>query len=225
MIEVGIKQVAERIHRRLQRYIEAQYHIKNATLIEERQRLLFEAGSISQRPFVEVTPSYAVCDGFASLKVPDPVRNLLTELAAWKPSIGVYPPYKHQADALEAYFRNGQDGSDLIVATGTGSGKTETFLYSILGMLAMEGTFRAKSFGMSGVRALLLYPMNALVSDQTARLRRLFGDERLSGTRAEHPILAFGRMRRTNAISRLSLNTSFGSKNQVRQRIMPWSRN
>jgi protein involved in ribonucleotide reduction len=91
MIEVGIKQVAERIHRRLQRYIEAQYHIKNATLIEERQRLLFEAGSISQRPFVEVTPSYAVCDGFASLKVPDPVRNLLTELAAWKPSIGVYP--------------------------------------------------------------------------------------------------------------------------------------
>lgn len=181
MNEIGIKQVAERIHRRLQRYLEAQYHIRNSDFIEERRMLLLEAGSISQRPFVEVTPSYAVCDGFAGLKIPDPVRELLTELAAWKPSIGVYPPYKHQADALEAYFRDGQDGSDLIVATGTGSGKTETFLYSILGTLAMEGTLRKRSFEKNGVRALLLYPMNALVSDQTARLRRLFGDERLSG--------------------------------------------
>jgi hypothetical protein len=181
MNEIGIKQVAERIHRRLQRYLEAQYHIRNSAFIEERRMLLFEAGSISQRPFVEVTPSYAVCDGFAGLKVPEPVRDLLSELATWKPSIGVYPPYKHQADALEAYFSDGQDGSDLIVATGTGSGKTETFLYSILGALAMEGTLRKKSFGKNAVRALLLYPMNALVSDQTARLRRLFGDERLSG--------------------------------------------
>ncbi len=142
--------------------------------------LLFEPGSISQRPFVEVTPSYAVLDGFGGLKIPDPVRSLLVELASWKQSIGVYPPYRHQADALEGYFRDGQDGSDLIVATGTGSGKTETFLYSILGALAMEATLRKQSFQRHAVRALLLYPMNALVSDQTARLRRLFGDERLS---------------------------------------------
>jgi ATP-dependent helicase YprA (DUF1998 family) len=182
MNEIGIKQVAERIHTRLQRYLEAQYHIKNPGFIEERRKLLFEPGSISQRPYVEVTPSYAVCDGFTSLNVPDAVKNLLTELAALKPSIGVFPPYKHQADALEAYFRRGNDGSDLIVATGTGSGKTETFLYSILGALAMEATTRPASFARNGVRALLLYPMNALVSDQTARLRRLFGDTRLSGT-------------------------------------------
>jgi len=180
MNEIGIKQVAERIHRRLQRYLEAQYHIRNAPLIEERRMLLFEPGSISQRPFVEVTPSYAVLDGFDGLQIPDPVRNLLVELASWKPSIGVYPPYRHQADALEGFFGDGQDGSDLIVATGTGSGKTETFLYSILGALAMEATLRKKSFEKNAVRALLLYPMNALVSDQTARLRRLFGDERLS---------------------------------------------
>ncbi len=185
MNEIGVKQVAERIHRRLQRYLEAQYHIRDASFIEERRMLLLEAGSISQRPFVEVTPSYAVCDGFANLKVPDAVRSLLTELASWNPSIGVYPPYKHQADALEAYFREGQDGSDLIVATGTGSGKTETFLYSILGALAMEGTLRRKSFQKNAMRALLLYPMNALVSDQTARLRKLFGDERLSRLFAE----------------------------------------
>ncbi|MBS1984403.1 MAG: DEAD/DEAH box helicase, partial [Bdellovibrionales bacterium] len=181
MNEIGVKQVAERIHTRLQRYLEAQYHIKDPGFIEERRRLLREPGAISQRPYVEVTPSYAVLDGFETLRLPVAVRNLLVELSGWKPAIGVYPPYRHQADALEAYFSEGEDGSDLIVATGTGSGKTETFLYSVLGALAMEGTHRPESYATSGVRALLLYPMNALVSDQTSRLRKLFGDERLSG--------------------------------------------
>src|SRR5580704_11985099 len=126
--DIGVNQVAERIHTRLQRYLEAQYHIRDSGFIEERRLLLLEPGSISQRPFVEITPSYAVCDGFSELNVPGPVKELLSELLAWKPSIGVYPPYKHQADALEAYF-GADGGSDLIVATGTGSGKTETFLY------------------------------------------------------------------------------------------------
>lgn len=189
MNEIGVKQVAERIHSRLQRYLEAQYHIKDSALIEERRRLLLEPGAISQRPFVEVTPSYAVLDGFGSLNLPEVVKALLVELSGWKPGIGVYPPYKHQADALEAYFSDGEDGSDLIVATGTGSGKTETFLYSVLGALALEGKHRPESFMANGVRALLLYPMNALVSDQTSRLRRMFGDERLSGLFAKR----FGR--------------------------------
>ena len=178
MIDIGIKQVSEKIHSRLQRYLEAQYHIKESSLIEERHRLLLEAGAIAQRPFVEVTPSYAVEPGFETLAIPSPIKKLLTELGNLSPSIGVYPPYRHQADALEAYFSNKSD--DLIVATGTGSGKTETFLYSAIGSLVMEAEERASSFALPGVRALLLYPMNALVSDQTARLRKLFGDERMA---------------------------------------------
>jgi len=178
MTDIGIKQVAERIHSRLQRYLEAQYHIKDPALIEERHLLLLEPGAIAQRPFVEVTPSYAVESGFDMLNIPAPIRSLLSELSSFRPSIGVYPPYKHQADALEAFF--GDNADDLIVATGTGSGKTETFLYSAIGSLAMEGTQRPASFAKPGVRVLLLYPMNALVSDQTARLRRLLGDERMA---------------------------------------------
>jgi len=179
MTDIGIKQVAERIHSRLQRYLEAQYHIKDPALIEERHRMLLEPGAIAQRPFVEVTPSYAVESGFSTLKIPQTVGKILTELGAFRPSIGVYPPYKHQTDALEAFF--GKNADDLIVATGTGSGKTETFLYSAIGSLAIEGTERPASFTRPGVRVLLLYPMNALVSDQTSRLRRLFGDERMAG--------------------------------------------
>ncbi len=179
-IELGVNEVAQRIHLRLRRYLEAQYHIRNSALIEERRLLLEEPGGISQRPFIEITPSYAVSGSFSGLRAPKPVTGLLQELSEWKPGIGVYPPYRHQADALEQFFAKGADGNDLIVATGTGSGKTETFLYSILGTLALEGTERRASFALHGVRALLLYPMNALVSDQTARLRCLIGDERLA---------------------------------------------
>lgn len=179
-VEFGVNEIAQRIHLRLRRYLEAQYHIRNSALIDEREMLLKEPGGISQRPFIEVTPSYAVSGSFSGLKAPAPVTGLLQELVGWKPGVGVYPPYRHQADALEHFFAKGTDSDDLVVATGTGSGKTETFLYSILGALALEGTERRASFARHGVRALLLYPMNALVSDQTARLRRLLGDERLA---------------------------------------------
>ncbi len=192
LIEYGIGQIAERVHGRLQRYLEAQYHIRNTELIEERRLVLQEPGGISQRPYVEVTPSYAVLPDYAALVLPDVVKTLLQDLLAWEPKIGVYPPFKHQADALEGFFRREDDGDDLIVATGTGSGKTETFLYSILGHLAREASTRPSSFARPGVRALLLYPMNALVSDQTARLRLLLGDCRLAelfrGRWGRHPL-------------------------------------
>jgi len=49
MNDLGIKQVAEKIHSRLQRYLEAQYHIKDPALIGERHLLLLEPGAIAQR--------------------------------------------------------------------------------------------------------------------------------------------------------------------------------
>jgi Lhr-like helicase len=178
--ELGVQQVARRIHSRLLQYLEAQYHIRNPALIEERRLVLEEPGGISQRPFIEVTPSYSVVGSFASLNVPGVIKELLEELSGWK-DLDVFPPYWHQAKALEDFFAERHEGRELIVATGTGSGKTETFLYSILGALALEASERPASYSRPGVRALLLYPMNALVSDQTARLRRLLGNERLAG--------------------------------------------
>src|SRR6476646_4073537 len=121
-VELGVSEVTQRIHLRLRRYLEAQYHIRDIDLIEERLSLLEEPGGISQRPFIEVTPSYALADGFASLSVPPPVKQFLAELASWTPGIGVFPPYRHQADALEQMFAKEAASDDLVVATGTGSG-------------------------------------------------------------------------------------------------------
>jgi ATP-dependent helicase YprA (DUF1998 family) len=178
--ELGVTQVADRIHSRLRRYLEAQYHIRDTGLIEERRTLLQEPGGVSQRPFIEITPSYATAGTYSKLRIPALIKDLLDDLCDWSPPVGVFPPYFHQADALESFFSDGEDGNDLIVATGTGSGKTETFLYAILSSLAMEAADRPDSFERNGMRALLLYPMNALVSDQISRLRRMFGDDRLA---------------------------------------------
>lgn len=75
--------------------------------------------------------------------------------------------YMHQEIAIRKLV---EDKRNIIVATGTGSGKTETFLIPILNHL-----FRQKEQGQlgPGVRALLLYPMNALANDQLKRLRKL----------------------------------------------------
>lgn len=185
--EYGIQQVADQLHTLLRQYIEAQYHIRDESLIQERRALLEEPGTIAQVPYLETTPSYRQTDTYTTLGLPAPIGEHLSRFAAWTPSIGIYSrPYSHQADALQAFFN---DGQDLIIATGTGSGKTESFLLPIVGHLLLEGATRRNTFQAPGCRALLLYPMNALVSDQVSRLRRLFGDEHLR----DHFIAHFGR--------------------------------
>ncbi|MGO1200338.1 MAG: DEAD/DEAH box helicase, partial [Dermabacteraceae bacterium] len=89
-----------------------------------------------------------------------------------------FVPYAHQAKAFgrlttvpdapgkqdEAGFRLPEPA---IVTTGTGSGKTESFLFPVLDHVA-----RARQAGIGGMKALILYPMNALANDQAGRLAK-----------------------------------------------------
>lgn len=172
----GIFSVAEEITSGLERFIEAGYHLRDQDLIEERQRMLREPGAIRQRPYIEATPSYRSSRRIADLQnVPEHAKAALSAISSF--DLGLYdPPYEHQAQALEHYF----SGSDLFIATGTGSGKTESFLSAIIAQLILEHQSRPRIAAMHGVRALLLYPMNALVNDQIFRIRRLFGDNRVA---------------------------------------------
>lgn len=84
----------------------------------------------------------------------------------------------HQEKALRHII---EDQRNMVVSTGTGSGKTECYLYPIFDALMKEkeaGTLDA------GVRALLIFPMNALANDQQKKLRKLLKN---------YPDITFGR--------------------------------
>ena len=155
----------------LRTYITSTYHISNHALVELRDELLSRSGAIAQAPYLESTARYAASRHYGELTLPPEVAGLLTWLGEQR--LVFDPPYDHQASALELTLN--PPFHDLVVTTGTGSGKTETFLLPILGRLAAEA-LTAQSFSTRAVRALLLYPMNALVNDQLGRLRVLFGD-------------------------------------------------
>ncbi|MDG1500423.1 MAG: DEAD/DEAH box helicase [Planctomycetota bacterium] len=89
-----------------------------------------------------------------------------------------FPPYQHQLKAFERlYSKRGHQPQQTLVTTGTGSGKTECFLYPVL-----DHCLRERKAGKTGIKAILLYPMNALASDQALRLAKmLWEDERLKG--------------------------------------------
>jgi len=169
--------VFEGLKNTFHQYLEAQYHIWDEDLIEERRRLLYSQGITFQEPRLEATPFYATGKAYIDLSIPQPAKDILT-LASSRPNVGIYrEPYAHQAAALEAFLGR---GTEIIVATGTGSGKTECFLMPILGALAIESAVNPNSWLKPGCRAILLYPMNALVNDQLSRLRRLLGDTEIA---------------------------------------------
>ncbi len=165
----------------LQDYIEATYHVGHPTLVAQRQEILRTPGVIHQRPYLESTPRYETGTAFRDLGL-DPaaleIFGAVSEVDGDLRRLIYDPPYEHQAVSTRLSL---VDGRSLVVMTGTGSGKTECFLLPILGKLASEAHRKGQAFGETpAVRAMVLYPMNALVNDQLGRLRLLFADQRIS---------------------------------------------
>ncbi len=175
-----IGQTIDELHATLCNYIEATYHISNEILIQQRLQLLQQPGVIHQRPYLESTSRYQIGRNFKDLNLPEETLSLFERLSHKDGSnkqILHNPPWEHQATALQEALVNHRS---LLVTTGTGSGKTECFLLPILGKLAGEASTSGQRFGeQAAVRALVLYPMNALVNDQLGRLRLLFADPRV----------------------------------------------
>lgn len=115
------------------------------------------------------------------LRVRTPFRHVDP---TWRPPLSWMPdgfsPFVHQARAWERLSSFGHQPEPTIVTTGTGSGKTECFLFPVL-----DHCIRACAAGQHGIKALILYPMNALATDQARRLAALLtGDELLGGVTA-----------------------------------------
>jgi len=82
------------------------------------------------------------------------------------PELKENPLYSHQERAIGKIM----NGRNVVIASGTGSGKTESFLIPIYNYLMQQ--HKEGSLG-PGIRALLIYPMNALANDQLRRLRKI----------------------------------------------------
>ncbi len=87
-----------------------------------------------------------------------------------------FPPYLHQFQSFQRlHTQNGHQPQPTLITTGTSSGKTESFLYPLL-------DYCYKHRSRRGIKAIILYPMNALATDQAKRLAEIiWNDERLQG--------------------------------------------
>jgi superfamily II DNA/RNA helicase len=176
MPEIHPQEFLSQISSTFRRYLFTQNFVadSDADLRNAFWDALQEPGLFYGPPLVSALPAYETAAS---------ARSLLGRSGApfLHPSLGRLPPnrfdldrplYSHQIASLRLI----QEEENVVVASGTGSGKTECFLLPILDDCARNPG--------SGVRAILVYPLNALANDQLSRLREL-----LAGL----PEITFGR--------------------------------
>jgi len=84
-------------------------------------------------------------------------------------------PYDHQVKSWHRLSTANQEAQPTIITTGTGSGKTESFMYPVL-------DYCYRNLSRQGIKVIILYPMNALATDQAKRLAEaIYEDERIKG--------------------------------------------
>lgn len=147
-----------------------------------------EARALQDRLLEYLTTTFALADGDAQTALAefltDPANGLFkgpylrtslpfrpaprrsAEGLSWTPP--GFVPYGHQAAAFARLNSAEHRPAPTLVTTGTGSGKTEAFTYPVL-----DHIVRANRAAQQGVKALFLYPMNALANDQASRLAKL----------------------------------------------------
>lgn len=200
------------------RYVETAFGTKFEGVEQERYALLNYDKVLYRKPWIEPLPDYISSNKrIDDLRLADLGNALNTnEANTFKELVktGLFQAniklHSHQAEMLKQAL----EGNNCIITSGTGSGKTESFLLPLFAQLAKEFTnwqaphakqatvntwwkeradggltptqiVNTSNFTLSdatrqrqherrkaGVRALILYPMNALVEDQMSRLRK-----------------------------------------------------
>lgn len=163
--------VAEELRETYRRYVDSFQFYKNPT-IADWVRQSRELGRLLWRePFVTIAKPFASGEplqAFVERGELDPIVLEAFRKNPDDPSSPVVDLYRHQSEAIAHQVA----GRNVAVATGTGSGKSFTFFIPIV-----SAVYRARQEGVAGVKALLIYPMNALANSQYEDLAR-----RLRGT-------------------------------------------
>jgi Lhr-like helicase len=222
----------ESIQEHLKRYVKSAFGTNSKTFEEDRQHLLDAPGVFFQEPYVEVLPAYKSGKKLEELNTQDlpalsqEVIDALCKIASASLISKELNLYQHQQVMLQQTMA--KERKHCVVVTGTGSGKTEAFLLPVLASIIKEAKSKwsppkaknakwgdkvswdssrnqlRKESRTPAVRALLLYPMNALVEDQISRLRgALDADESLSSMddALEGNRIRFGRFNGSTPVS------------------------
>ncbi|MBK6826621.1 MAG: DEAD/DEAH box helicase [Chitinophagaceae bacterium] len=152
-------------------YIESFVNIENQ-LIRNRVNEEITNGKLWPEPLIQFNPSFKTGAG---------LRQLIHDEKIIHPELDNifkgYNLYQHQEEAL----RKGADGKGFVVVSGTGSGKSLTYISTILNHL-----FTKQSFG-TGVKAIIVYPMNALINSQFLKFEK-FKEKYKNNTGREFPV-------------------------------------
>src|SRR5574344_2164742 len=147
-------------------YIKATFHFKDTEVgkafyhfVEDEKNGLFKGPYISLKtPFVKAKEDETI-----PLDI--------------KPN---FQPHQHQIESFRRLTtHDGHRPQPTLLTTGTGSGKTECFLYPVLDYVYQMNKYELHQ----GVKVIIMYPMNALASDQAKRLA-----EAIWGTEENHPL-------------------------------------
>lgn len=154
-------QFKERLERILSRFISTSSPINTQRapgLASSLSRLVADQ-ELVKGPYIETLPDYVKGRSIADLVAGG-------VLAPEWSTLDSGPLYQRQLHAHQdaAIARN----DNYLVATGTGSGKTESFLFPLIDDILRQG-----NLDQPGVRAILVYPLNALANDQLTRIARL----------------------------------------------------
>lgn len=142
--------LAQDIKRQIQYYLSATFHFRRKQDEEALGRFLNDPeDGIFRGPWVQLQRPFRQAEQSGS-----------TFLASPAP----FHPFQHQWTAWKRLTSLNHEPQSTLIATGTGSGKTECFLVPIL-----DHCYRMRTQGGQGIKALILYPMNALATDQAKR--------------------------------------------------------
>ncbi len=158
---MNIQDWPERIRQRYENYLKTSFFFSDSELRASFETALREEGNLLKGPFPESPQGFKKsihASELAEEEFPDKSIGLLPALIDGE-------LYAHQEQAVRTAYA---DKSNIVVATGTASGKTECFLYPILFELYRQHL--GGELDGPGVRAMILYPMNALANDQRNRL-------------------------------------------------------
>ena len=160
------------------KYIDTGLPIKYKKLEEERKQLLLEPDAICKNPIIELVPRY---EEYCTMGEACTKLNLVESFAHFA-KLGLFPDrnkveskmYEHQFKSLSTAIK---ERKHIVVTTGTGSGKTECFLFPLIYDIYKEKILNSSKENKSAIRGLILYPLNALAEDQMRRLRRSLSSE------------------------------------------------